>query len=224
MNDRAGMCRLVAAGDAAVTVEFENRIDPEVNARAVALADALTRVPVAGVRDIVPTYRSVTVFFDPLKTDYTALTRHLEQAAARAVDAPAEARAPIRIPVRYGGAGGPDLSSVAAFAGLTEREVAAIHASAVYRVFMLGFVPGFAYMGQVDPRIAMPRRPTPRLRVASGSVGIAGAQTGIYPRESPGGWQIIGQTLTRLLDEAGETPIFKAGDMVRFTDIDQEAC
>ena len=182
------------AGDSALIVEFEERIDPVINARAVRLADALLAAAIAGVRDVVPTYRSVAVFFDPLRTDYRRLVDWLEVEAHRPGEADGEPPTPISVPVCYGGELGPDLAAVAAFAKMSPDEVVAVHASAVYRVFMLGFMPGFAYMGVLDARIAMGRHPTPRVRVPRGAVGIAGVQTGIYPAETPGGWQLIGRT------------------------------
>jgi KipI family sensor histidine kinase inhibitor len=130
---------------------------------------------------------------------------------------PGEDRVPVRIPVSYGGEFGPDLAAVAAFGRCTEEDVIRLHARKVYRVYMLGFLPGFGYMGSVDPRIAMPRLETPRMRVAAGSVGIAGAQTGVYPTDTPGGWRIIGRTGTRMFDPAWERPfLLKAGDLVQF--------
>jgi len=209
--------RIVTAGDSAVVVEFEERIDVEVNAKVVAVAEAIEAERIGGVRDVVPTFRSVAIYFDPLRTDFDRLNERLERAAANARPEATIAREPIRIPVSYGGAFGPDLAKVARYAGMTEGEVIARHVAPVYRVFMLGFVPGFAYMGTVDPRIVMPRRATPRPRVPAGSVGIAGGQTGIYPFETPGGWQIIGRTPLKPFDPSRAEPfLLKAGDAVRF--------
>jgi inhibitor of KinA len=132
------------------------------------------------------------------------------------------ARPAIRIPVCYGGEFGPDLPAVAVFAGLAEHEVVQLHAAATYRVFMLGFVPGFAYLGMVDPRLSMPRRATPRVRVPAGSVGVAGIQTGVYPAETPGGWQLIGRTPVKPFDPTSMEPfLMKAGDAVEFYPIDR---
>jgi KipI family sensor histidine kinase inhibitor len=210
-------CRIVPAGDSALIVEFEDRIDAAVNSRAVRLADAIRAAAMPGVRDVVPTFRSVAVYFDPLRTDCDALTARLEADARLASPQPAAITAPIRIPVAYGGESGPDLPEVARFAGMTESEVIALHAGRVYRVFMLGFLPGFAYMGSVDARIAAPRRPTPRVRVPAGSVGIAGEQTGIYPIDSPGGWQLVGRTSVKPFDlQRSEPFLLKAGDAVQF--------
>lgn len=208
---------IVAAGDSAVFVEFEERIDEAVNARAIALAEAVQAAGVPGVRDVVPTYRAVAVYFDPLRTDYGRLVDRIEHELRHPSASAAQARTPIRIPVCYGGDLGPDLPDVAAFAGLSEDEVVRVHSGGTYRVFMLGFVAGFAYLGTVDARIAMPRRATPRVRVPPGSVGVAGIQTGIYPAETPGGWQLIGRTPVKPFDPARAEPfLLQAGDHVRF--------
>lgn len=215
--------RIVPAGDSALVVEFDERIDPEINSRAIAVAEALQSAPLAGVRDIVPTYRSVAVYFDPLKTDYDELVRRLDKTAAETAISSRRESVPIRIPVCYGGELGPDLGVVAEFARLSESDAIAIHTSTVYRVYMLGFVPGFAYMGTVDERIALPRRATPRVRVPLGSVGIAGVQTGVYPAETPGGWQLIGRTPLKPYDRARPEPfLMKAGDAVQFFSIDRD--
>jgi KipI family sensor histidine kinase inhibitor len=215
---------IVPAGDSVFIVEFEERIDPEVNASAIALADAIQQAQFAGIRDVVPTYRSVAVYFDPLRTSADELMRRLHAEAARAVGAAAEPRTPLRIPVCYGGTFGPDLAAVAAFAHTSEDQVIGMHTAVTYRVFMLGFVPGFAYLGIVDSRIAAPRHPAPRVRVPAGSVGIAGVQTGIYPSETPGGWQLIGRTPIKPYDPSRPQPfLMKAGDAVEFYPIEHAA-
>ena len=204
-------------GDSAVTVEFEERIDQAVNARVVALAEAIERTAVGGVRDVVPTFRSVTVYFDPLKTDVAGLVKQLEVSAGELGTIPSNPPRVLRIPVCYGGEYGPDLRAVAAFAGANESEVIALHVAAIYRVFMLGFMPGFAYMASVHPRIAIPRRTSPRVTVPAGSVAIGASQTGIYPSDSPGGWQLVGKTPVKPYDPDRREPfLFKAGDAVRF--------
>lgn len=214
--------RIVSAGDSAIFVEFEERIDPGVNARTIAFAEAIQAANLAGVRDVVPTYRSTAIYYDPLRTDGDALLACVEREAVRPASALAEARAPVRIPVCYGGELGPDLPGVAAFATADEEEVVRLHAAATYRVFMLGFVPGFAYLGVVDDRIAMPRRSTPRVRVPPGSVGIAGIQTGVYPAETPGGWQLVGRTPLKPFDPSRDNPfLMKAGDSVQFYPIER---
>jgi inhibitor of KinA len=214
--------RVVESGDSVLVVEFEERIDPAVNARVVALADRLRAQPVHGVRDVVPAFRSVAVYFDPLRTSYDALVTRLEREAV----APDRQDRPevgvIRIPVCYGGEFGPDLADVARFAETTESAVVDLHAGRTYFVFMLGFAPGMAYLGVVDARIAAPRRETPRVRVPRGSVGIAGAQTGVYSAETPGGWQVIGRTPLKPFDLSRSEPfLMKAGDVVSFFAIDR---
>jgi len=217
------MNRIVRAGDSALVIEFEEKIDPAISARGAALADALTAADIAGVRDVVPTYRSATVYFDPLKTNQDVLSSAIERLAAQPIASHQRRRDPIQIPVCYGGAHGPDLSHVAQFAGLSEDDVVGLHAGAVYRVLMLGFTPGFAYMGIVDSRIAAPSLETPRPRVPRGSVGIAQEQTGIYPSETPGGWQLIGRTPVRPFDMSRSEPfLLHAGDEVRFVPIAQK--
>jgi inhibitor of KinA len=215
--------RIVPAGESALIIEFEERIDPEVNARTIACAEAIQACRIAGVRDVVPTYRSVAVYFDPLRTDTDGLMRRVEQAASQPPPVSSAVHAPVRIPVCYGGEFGPDLGAVAAFAGMPEDEVIRVHAGTTYRVFMLGFVAGFAYLGIVDGRIAAPRQSTPRVRVPIGSVGIAGMQTGIYPAETPGGWQLIGRTPLKPFDPSRDDPfLMKAGDSVQFYPIDRD--
>jgi inhibitor of KinA len=213
--------RIVPAGDSALIVEFEERIDPAVNARAIAVADAIRGAAIPGIRDVVPTYRSVGVYFDPLSTNYDALVAGVERGAAQPVVEPPD-RVPVRIPVCYGSDLGPDIARVAEFGNMSERDVVSLHSSASYRVFMMGFVPGFAYMGTVDARIAVPRRSTPRVRVPRGSVGIAGGQTGVYPAETPAGWQLIGRTPLMLFDLSRAEPfLLKAGDAVQFYPVDR---
>ncbi|HJZ71788.1 MAG TPA: 5-oxoprolinase subunit PxpB [Vicinamibacterales bacterium] len=214
--------RIVPAGESVLIVEFEERIDPVVNATTIGCANAIQAATIPGVRDVVPTYRSVAIYFDPLRTDTDALLERITHEAESAGPGAVAPGAPVRIPVCYGGDLGPDLPQVAAFAKMSEDEVVRVHHSATYRVFMLGFVPGFAYLGMVDPRIAMPRRATPRVRVPCGSVGIAGVQTGIYPAETPGGWRLIGRTPVRPFDPLRADPfLMKAGDAVEFYAIDR---
>jgi KipI family sensor histidine kinase inhibitor len=215
--------RIVLAGDSAVIVEFAARIDAAVNAQAVALAESVRAAALPGVRDVVSTFCAVAVYFDPLRTDVDALADRLDREAAWKAPEPTPTEDPIHIPVCYGGAFGPDLADVARFAGMSEAEVIDLHSGRIYRVFMLGFVPGFAYLGTVDPRIAAPRRATPRVRVPPGSVGIAGIQTGIYPSESPGGWQLVGRTSVKPFDLGRSQPfLLKPGNAVRFHRIEPE--
>jgi len=203
------------AGDSALLLELERVIDPGVNAHAIGIANAVASERIAGVRDVVPTYRSVAVHFDPLATDVERLRESLRRAAQ--TSPAAREGSLIEIPVAYGGENGPDLEEVAAFAALTPPQVVERHSAPEYRVFMLGFLPGFAYMGVVEEAIAAPRKATPRTRIPAGSVGIAGRQTGIYPCSSPGGWQLIGRTPLQVFDPWREpASLFAPGDRVRF--------
>ncbi len=210
--------RFVPAGDSVLVIEGPERLDAEINRQVIHLAAALKRRGLRGVRDVVPSFRSLAVYFDPFLITRAALeawaVRELERASSGEAVAP---RPTIHVPVCYGGEYGPDLGVVAARAGLAEEEVIRLHTARVYRVYMLGFLPGFAYLAAVDERIATPRRPSPRVRVPAGSVGIAGVQTGVYPTESPGGWQLIGRTpLCPFDSERAEPFLFAAGDNVQF--------
>ncbi len=205
-------------GDSMLLVEFDPVIDPIVNARVIALASRLRDRRARGVRDVAPGYCTVGVHFDPLQTDLRALEQAIaEDANALEDGAEASPRSPIEIAVRYGGDDGPDLEAVAAHAGCSPAEVIERHTARTYRVYMLGFVPGFAYLGRVDGSIAMARHRVPRERVPAGSVGIAGEQTGVYPVSSPGGWQLIGRTSCVMFDASRPTPsLLSPGDLVRF--------
>lgn len=205
------------AGDSGWTVEFGEAIDPAVNERVLAFAAALEARPPDGVVEVVPTFCSATVYFDPLVADAERLAGRLRALAAAPPAASGRASRLLEVPVRYGGEDGPDLEAVAREARLPAERVIALHASVEYRVYMLGFTPGFPYLGKVPEAIALPRLATPRARVPAGSVGIAGSQTGIYPMESPGGWRLIGRTPLRLYDPTRDRPFLLApGDRVRF--------
>jgi KipI family sensor histidine kinase inhibitor len=208
-----------AACDTMLLVEWEQVIDPIVNQRAIELAARLRARIGSSVRDIVPAYCSLGIHFDPLLTDIVALERVISEEAAQIPEglSAVSAEHVIEIPVRYGGDGGPDLARVAEFAGCSMDDVIQRHSALTYRVYMLGFVPGFAYMGRVDSTIAAPRHRVPRERVPAGSVGIAGEQTGVYPISTPGGWQLIGITDAVMFDATRDQPsLLQPGDMVRF--------
>ena len=212
-------------GDTMLLVEWEQVIDPAVNQRAISLAERLQARLGYEVRDIVPGYCSVGVHYDPLLTDQISLERAIceEAEQLRDGDAPGEATV-VEIPVRYGGEFGPDAESVAEWAGCTVSDVIERHANRMYRVYMLGFVPGFAYMGRVDPSIAAPRHRVPRDRVPAGSVGIAGEQTGVYPISTPGGWRLIGRTDMAMFDPARARPnLLVPGNLVRFVPVTHDA-
>jgi KipI family sensor histidine kinase inhibitor len=202
-------------------VELEAAIDPVINERAIVLALRLRERRARGVRDVAPGYSTIGVHFDPLQTDLAALERAIETEfeSIATIDEPSD-RAVLEIPVSYGGLDGPDLDAVATFAGCSAAEVIARHCAPTYRVYMLGFVPGFAYMGRVDASIAAPRHRVPRERVPAGAVGVAGMQTGVYPVDSPGGWQLIGHTTAVMFDPARSQPsLLAAGDLVRFVPV-----
>ncbi|MBO4878656.1 MAG: 5-oxoprolinase subunit PxpB [Clostridia bacterium] len=211
--------KLLPHGDCAVDAVFENSISPEVNAHVLALARAVREAEKPGIVGLTPAYRTLTVEYDPMELTYGQvclfLRGLLEQPERRA-----EGKL-VRIPVLYGGDRGPDLPEVALHAGMTEEEVVRRHTAPEYPVYMIGFMPGFPYLGGLDPAIACPRRSVPRSRVEGGSVGIAGMQTGVYPSPSPGGWNIIGRTPFTLFDEK-TLSLLSAGDRVRFVPIDEE--
>jgi KipI family sensor histidine kinase inhibitor len=209
-------------GDSALALELGLVIDPLVNARALAIGERVRRAEHPGVRDVVEGYSSVTVTYDPLRTDVRRLSALFVSAAEQERGAEGSGRE-VMLPVCYGGTYGPDLGEVANRAGGTEDEVVAIHSEATYRVYMLGFLPGFAYLGSVSDRIVSPRRVTPRLRVPAGSVGIAGRQTGVYPLEAPGGWQLVGRCPVKVFDPGRADPfLLRAGDSVRFEAVSEK--
>ena len=209
--------RVRRAGDAALVLELPAQLDPAINAQVVAARTRLLGMCGNRIRDAVVGYHTLTVYFDPLSVDSTWLEAQLLAATDRAGVAPSIEGAGVDIPVTYGGVQGPDLEDVARAIGGTEQDVVDLHVSREYRVFVIGFVPGFAYMGPVAPALALPRRATPRTKVPPGSVAIAAGQTGIYPIETPGGWHIIGRTAVRPFDESRAEPVlFKPGDRVRF--------
>ena len=208
--------RIFPLDDSAATIEFGNEISLDLNMRAIGLAQSLTDLPFKGLIEAVPAYASVTVFYDR-STRFEFLKHELEQRAGSITTSEDTEPNLVEIPIMISAETASDLSRVAEFAGLTADETLGRFLSQTYRVFMLGFLPGFAYMGEVDERIAAPRLETPRTKVPKGSVGIAGKQTGIYPLESPGGWNIIGRTDLEMFDPTSDEPcLLKPGDEVRF--------
>lgn len=215
--------RILPLSEQSVTVDFGSTIDLETNEWVLAFAAAVERATIPGVIEVVPTYHSATIYFDLLLTDAAAVSDHLQLLIEPSRSITHRTGATHRIPVCYGGDLGPDLIDVAQRTGLTPSNVIALHASVIYHVYMLGFAPGFPYLGAVPDRIVVPRLPTPRKEVAAGSVGIAGNQTGIYPQASPGGWRIIGCTPIRLFDLRRPKPfLVNAGDQVQFVPIGRE--
>jgi antagonist of KipI len=211
--------RVLPVGDAAVTVELGTGLDSRTSARVRALDLALARAPFDGFRESVPTHRSLLVLYDATVTRFSAVARTLLSLAASLAAPPPPGRRH-EVPVVYGGDDGPDLAALAADRGLSEREAGLLHAATEYTAFMLGFTPGFAYLGLLPEALESPRHATPRVRVPAGSVALAGRQTGVYPVASPGGWRIVGRTSRRFFDPFREEPALVApGDRVRFVPV-----
>jgi 5-oxoprolinase (ATP-hydrolysing) subunit B len=209
--------RLSRLGDYAWLVSFEPRVDVDTSARVLAAATWIAGQHWAGVRDVVPALTSVAVHLSPECAEAGEIERLITEHLARPTLGTHTDGPVIEIEVSYGGSDGPDLAAIAETVQLEPVEVVRRHSAVIYRVFMLGFLPGFPYLGPVDPSIQVPRLAVPRTRVPAGSVGLAGPQTGIYPRESPGGWQIIGRTSEVLFDVSRTPPArLMPGDRVRF--------
>ena len=206
--------RIFPLGDSALTIELGSRIDPEVNSRAIAMAATLQ---FDGLIEAVPAYASVTLYFDPPVLAH-ASAQSIALDAIETLNPDAEGSSElVEVPIRITPEDSPDLARVAEFADTDAEKVIETFLSRTYRVYMLGFLPGFAYMGEVDDRIAAPRLETPRTKVPAGSVGIAGKQCGIYPLGSPGGWNIIGRTDLKMFEPDADRPCrLKPGDEVRF--------
>ncbi len=212
-------------GDRALLVELGDDISPSVNQRVQELFTALDLHPVDGIRELVPSYRSLLTVYDPLSISPADLKRAIRNTHQNLDQTELPAPRTIDIPIVYGGEQGPDLASVAQYHHITPQAVIDYHTRPTYRVYMIGFTPGYPYLGEVPDAIATPRRKTPRILVPRGSVGIAKQQTGIYSVDSPGGWQIIGWTPVNLFDPQAEPPsLLMMGDRVRFQAISlQEA-
>mgnify|MGYP000049405398 CR=1 FL=1 len=216
------MVRILTSSDRSLCVEFGNAISEDINNMVNAYALALERAAVHGVTELVPTYRSVTVHYRPEVIRYEELYSILLKIAKQTTTVQMPEREEIRVPVLYGGEFGPDLSQVAKLHGLSEQEVISLHCKPSYLIYMMGFLPGFCYLGGLDERLATPRLTVPRVKIPAGSVGIADRQTGIYPLESPGGWQLIGRTPLKLYDPNRKDPIlFRAGMRLRYYPVDR---
>lgn len=211
------------AGDSALLIAFEQAIKPEINQRIKGLLQLMKEQPIEGVLDIIPAFASLLLTYDPRIISYSSLSKRLSKLLKLNIKTKDGQHRILEIPVCYDGDYGPDLDFVAQHAGLSKEEVIHRHSSRDYLIYMLGFLPGFPYLGGLDEAIHTPRLDNPRLSIEAGSVGIGGNQTGIYPISSPGGWQLIGRTPVKTYDPSRKTPIlFEAGDYIRFKPISQE--
>jgi len=210
--------RIVALGDSTVLVQLGDEIDLIINRRIHALANLITTSSVKGVVEVVPAYATLIVHYDPLLLSFTQMKAYLRTQISQMEESESRKPRRIEVPVRYGGELGRDLEFVASHCGLHVEDVIRIHSEKIYTVYMMGFTPGYPYMGKLDDRLSMPRLEIPRTHVPAGTVAIAGSQTGIYSIESPGGWQLIGWTPLKLFDLESKSPfLFSPGDEVKFT-------
>ncbi len=213
--------KIIPASDSSLLVVFGNTISPEVHERVIALFHALQMRQEPAIRSLHPAYASLLIDFDPLRVSHEQIGALVEELASASRTTSQEARL-VTIPVCCDLEFGPDLGDVAAHAGISPEEVVRLHCSATYLVYFLGFSPGFAYMGGLPEKLHTPRLATPRGRVAAGTVGIAGSQTGVYPVDSAGGWRLIGRTPLRMFDAAANPPTrLQPGDRVKFSTIDR---
>ncbi|MDH3494882.1 MAG: 5-oxoprolinase subunit PxpB [Acidobacteriota bacterium] len=215
--------KLIPMGESAIMIDFGNETDEALNSRVIGLSDMISSTGFKGFVECVPAYSSIAVFYDPsslaseAQSAFAAVSEIIREFAAVEPESRREEQRTFDIPVDFSSSNAPDLEFVASHNGLEPEHVIDIFTSRVYRVFMLGFLPGFPYLGTIDERIAAPRLETPRISVPRGSVGIAGRQTGIYPLQSPGGWRLIGRTETDLFTPYGDLPtLLSPGDRVRF--------
>jgi inhibitor of KinA len=220
--------QIYAVGDSAISICFGNHIDESTNLHVHALHQQLQMQAIDGILDFIPAYSSLTVVYDVFKISKHAenmdahgyMQELLLQANASLAKSDQSTERKLQIPVCYVETFGVDLATMASANQMTIQQIVDLHCAKIYRVYMLGFLPGFAYMGKVDERIVTPRKSTPRKKTDAGSVGIAGLQTGIYPLDSPGGWKIIGRTPLQLFDATKENPcLLQPNDAVQFTPI-----
>lgn len=213
----------LVSGDCGIGVEFGNEISPDINKKIRAFKIAIEKSDIDGIVETIPTYRSLLVQYRPEKIRFKELTEKCEGLMDSLSNIEIPPPSVIEIPVFYGGELGPDLETVAEYNHKTIEEVIAIHTSEEYLIYMLGFIAGFPYLGGMSKKIATPRLKSPRVKIDGGSVGIAGEQTGIYPVDSPGGWQLIGRTPLKLYDSEREKPILlEAGQYIKFKAISQK--
>lgn len=215
--------KILTAGDSSLLIEFGNEISPKINQKLTATVQLIKEQHIEGVVDMIPAFCSLLVNYDPRVIRYEELKDRIKNLVKVDVKAQAGKKKVFEIPVCYGGEFGPDIENIAEHAGLSVEEVIEIHSSRDYLIYMLGFLPGFTYLGGLDERIHTPRLANPRVKINAGSVGIGGSQTGIYPLDSPGGWQLMGMTPVKTYDPDRETPILvEAGDYIRFVPVSEE--
>ena len=215
--------RILPEGDRALVVDFGEYISESVNDKVNRLCQRLQERHVDGIQELLPTFRSLLILYDPAVTSMKRLQAVIETLDVSKAESGQKEKRILRIPCCYGGKYGEDLEAMEAVTGLSSEEIIRIHSGTDYRVYMLGFLPGFAYLGGLDERIAVPRLKIPRLSIPAGSVAIGGNQTGVYPIDSPGGWRIIGSTPIAFYDPDRESPILcRAGDYIRFVPVGEE--
>ncbi len=214
--------RILTAGDSSILIEFGKEINPEINGKITSLVQLMKEQHIEGVVDMIPAFCTLLVNYDPRVITYEEIRDRMEKLLKIETRASESRRRVYEIPVCYGGEYGPDIENIAEHAGLSVEEVIRIHSSRDYLIYMLGFLPGFCYLGGLDERIHTPRLANPRIKINAGSVGIGGSQTGIYPLDSPGGWQLMGMTPVKTYDPEREIPILvEAGDYIRFVPVDE---
>ena len=210
-------------GDSALLVQLGDKIDSAINQRVHALNALLQANSIAGIVETVPAYCTLLIHYDPLILTFDQATLWVRDKLTQVDDSLNRKPRQLEVPTRYGGASGPDLEAVAVSKGISAADVVRIHSEREYTVYMMGFTPGFPYLGTLDERLIMPRLETPRTLVKAGSIAIAGSQTGIYPLDSPGGWHLIGWTPLKLFDPTSETPfLFSPGDIIKFIPVEDD--
>jgi KipI family sensor histidine kinase inhibitor len=208
---------IVPLGDSALLVQLGEEIDTQINQRVHALSTLINDAPIDGIVEAVPAYSTLVVHYDPLVLTYSRVNQWVQSTLEQVQEFKSKKTRMIEIPVKYGGEYGPDLEAVAAYHNLQIEDVIRVHSQRIYTVYMMGFTPGFPYMGKLDEAIVTPRLEVPRTTVPQGTVAIAGFQTGIYPLTSPGGWRLIGHTSLQLFDPQRDHPfLFSPGDEVKF--------
>lgn len=215
--------RFLTAGDRGLVVEFGNEISEDINNRVHAFAGQIASKKIKGIIEVVPTFRSLMIYYDPARISYSKLVRALSTIQVSENDTDDSKKKVLQIPCCYEAPFGEDLADMEQILGLSRQEIIQIHSSVNYKIYMLGFLPGFVYLGGLDPRIETPRLKTPRVKIEAGSVGIGGNQTGVYPVASPGGWRLIGNTPVKFYDPESKEPFLcQAGEYIHFVPVTYE--